>query len=36
MHTRMLTEIKAGDRVVLLGAGFIGCIVLQALGRNET
>ena len=28
---RMLKEIKAGDRVVLLGAGFIGCIVLQAL-----
>ncbi len=28
---RMLNEVRAGDRVVLLGAGFIGCIVLQAL-----
>ena len=28
---RMLSEIRARDRVVLLGAGFIGCIVLQAL-----
>ncbi len=28
---RILSEVKAGDRVVLLGAGFIGCIVLQAL-----
>ena len=28
---RILKDVKAGDRVVLLGAGFIGCIVLQAL-----
>lgn len=28
---RLLSDVKAGDRVVLLGAGFIGCIVLQAL-----
>ncbi len=28
---RLLNEVNAGDRVVLLGAGFIGCIVLQAL-----
>ncbi|MDE0308307.1 MAG: FAD-dependent oxidoreductase [Acidiferrobacterales bacterium] len=28
---RMLGDVQAGDRVVLLGAGFIGCIVLQAL-----
>jgi NAD(P)H-nitrite reductase large subunit len=28
---RILNEVAAGDRVVLLGAGFIGCIVLQAL-----
>lgn len=28
---RIVSEVKAGDRVVLLGAGFIGCIVLQAL-----
>ena len=28
---RILKDMKAGDRVVLLGAGFIGCIVLQAL-----
>ncbi len=28
---RMLNEVRASDRVVLLGAGFIGCIVLQAL-----
>ena len=26
-----VSQAKAGDRVVLLGAGFIGCIVLQAL-----
>ena len=29
-HT-ILNQVNAGDRVVLLGAGFIGCIVLQAL-----
>ena len=28
---RFINQVKAGDRVVLLGAGFIGCIVLQAL-----
>ena len=28
---RILKDMNAGDRVVLLGAGFIGCIVLQAL-----
>ena len=28
---RILENASAGDRVVLLGAGFIGCIVLQAL-----
>lgn len=28
---RLLNDVNAGDRVVLLGAGFIGCIVLQAL-----
>lgn len=28
---RILKSVKRGDRVVLLGAGFIGCIVLQAL-----
>lgn len=28
---RILNEVNAGDRVALLGAGFIGCIVLQAL-----
>ncbi len=28
---RILQDINSGDRVVLLGAGFIGCIVLQAL-----
>lgn len=28
---RILQDVKAGERVVLLGAGFIGCIVLQAL-----
>ncbi len=28
---QILQKVKAGDRVVLLGAGFIGCIVLQAL-----
>ncbi len=28
---RILQTVKSGDRVVLLGAGFIGCIVLQAL-----
>lgn len=27
----LLNQVKADDRVVLLGAGFIGCIVLQAL-----
>ncbi len=28
---RILKDVRAGDKVVLLGAGFIGCIVLQAL-----
>ena len=28
---RLLKDVRAEDRVVLLGAGFIGCIVLQAL-----
>ncbi len=28
---QFLKSVSAGDRVVLLGAGFIGCIVLQAL-----
>ena len=27
----LLASVKRGDRVALLGAGFIGCIVLQAL-----
>ncbi len=30
---RILKQMKSGDRVVLLGAGFIGCIVLQALAE---
>lgn len=33
--TAMLQNMKAGDRVVLLGAGFIGCIVLQALAAMQ-
>ncbi len=28
---RLLNDVNADERVVLLGAGFIGCIVLQAL-----
>ena len=28
---RLAKDVNAGDRVILLGAGFIGCIVLQAL-----
>ena len=31
MHTGCSGKSRPGDRVVLLGAGFIGCIVLQAL-----
>ncbi len=32
---RFMREVKSGDRVVLLGAGFIGCIILQALVSME-
>ncbi len=32
---RLAKDVNAGDRVVLLGAGFIGCIVLQALVAME-
>ena len=32
---RIVAETKAGSRVVLLGAGFIGCIVLEALVARD-
>ena len=31
---RILADAKPGDRVVLMGAGFIGCIVLEALAAR--
>ena len=31
---RILARAKPGDRVVLMGAGFIGCIVLEALAAR--
>ena len=32
---KIIAATKAGSRVVLLGAGFIGCIVLEALAKRK-